>query len=250
MKKLTKKIIAISILGLMPALSMQVHAQSNKLVIPQYDAGTLTSAGCDPQVWTQMVTDYTAKRGLERGLEYSTIGEQILSTPKEGSTATGGAGSCFQSATNNINNAMKGVNALMSLFSGGFDFGALATGIAGQLAGAACRQIDAKLGQMTSGITGQISNATNGITSQVTGASINTGTAAGTINVGQYATGANTPSGPQIPYVNTNGINNATAPYVAQGQTVVNGATSQASGFFQNLNPFRKNTPSTPDPLK
>ena len=253
MKKLTRKLIAISIVGLLPALSMQVNAQNNKLIIPQYDNGTLINAGCEPQVWNQMVNDYTAKRGLERGLQFSTIQEQYLSTPAaKGPTsgASGGAGSCFQSATNNINSAMQGVNALMSIFSGGFDFSALASGVANQLGQAACREIDSRLGQMTGGLTGQLNTATYGVTSTITGASINTGTSAGSINVGQYATSANNTTGNQIPYISTNGINNATAPYVAQGQTAVNGATSQAGSFFQSLNPFRQNPQSTPDPLK
>lgn len=244
MKKLTKKLIAISILGLLPALSMQVHAQSNKLVIPKYDSGTLKSAGCEPQVWTQMVADYTAKRGLERGIEYTTIKEQLSSVPKSES----GSGSCFQSATQNINNAMKSVNAVMSLFSGGLDFSSLASGVASQIAGAACKQIDTKLGEITGGVTNTINTATTSIT----GASINTGTSAGSINVGQYATVDNQ-TATQIPYVSTNSAP-AAAPYVAPAPAaapyVAPAASPLSSDIFQDLNPFRKKTPSTPDALK
>lgn len=241
MRIVTKKIFAITMLGALPLLSAyaQSSGASNQLIVPNYDATTLTNAGCDPAIWNKMVADYTSKRTNERQLQNATIQQQVLSTPaakgSSGTTSNGMsvAASCFQTTAKQIDTAMNAVNAVMTLYSGGMpDLSSLGSSIASQLGAAACKQMDYQLAGTIGSTTGSITNQANTLTGYGTGnfsTNVGSGNSVSTINLGSLASNNGTASSLSTPYVTSTNANNS----------------NSSLSWFSKLNPFSSGNTSS-----
>lgn len=181
-----------------------------------YTNQELQAAGCDPNVWNELVTEYVKKRMVERN-QQGLIQVQKQATPPVPAGGTSSGKSCFENATNQINSAISGVNSVLSIFTGNVDWSSLSNKTLGQLTTAACNQIDSHLGNITSGVFQPINSTIHQTTGMISGASVNT--ALGSVNLG----GAITPS-----------TNTTTVPHVN-----TTGATSGIIDTIQQFNPFR-----------
>lgn len=244
MKMNTKKLTLVVALTVMPLL--YVNAQGvvqvgDGLYVPNYDNQTLISRGCEPTNWQKLVTDYVNKRNVDKMVAKAQTDQMVKGAPSAPGTAGSGLGACFQSAASSINGVIDTANKALSIFNGGVDFGSLASNIGNQLASAACKQVDYVVGQQVGAVTNGINGAVGQVTGTVNGLGVNT--PLGNVNAGNTIGGAVTPStntSNNIPYVNTNGINNATSGATSTVTNAVNSGASSVGGFFSNINPFRR----------
>lgn len=216
-------ILTLSVLASSMAMAQGTPAQGTTppLVIPQYNPSDLSAAGCDPQVWNQMVADYTAKRGLERNQQAQIQVKDQMSAAKP-AAGTGGGRSCFEGAIGQINGAISTVNQAISIFTGGgVDWSALGNAALNQLTTAACNQIDAYASGMIYNTTAPLTGSLGMATGTINNAGINT--PLGNVNVGGAIQQG---QGGTIPYVNQNTVGGAL------------GGTQQVP-WYQQYNPFR-----------
>lgn len=216
-------ILTLTILtsSIVMAQSAPAQGTTPPLIIPQYNNSDLASAGCDPQVWSQMVSDYTNKRNLERNQQAEMqVKAQMRAAKPVGSTS--GGRSCFEGAIGQINGAISTVNQAIAIFTGGgVDWNALGNNAMNQLTNAACNQLEAYAGNMIYNTTAPLTGALGTITGTINNAGINT--PIGNVNVGgaiqQGATNT-------IPYINQGAVGGAL------------GGTQQVP-WYQQYNPFR-----------
>lgn len=263
--KRIKKITAILVLGGLPLFSANaagVKEVAPNLFVPDYSGQELISKGCDPTNWNKLVSDYVAKRTVEKMVEKAQINQIIKSAPEaQGDGLEGKAGACFQSAIKQIDSAITTANQILSIFDGDFDFDALATSLVNKYAEQACKQVDylvgAKVNRALSPATGtSVTGTLNTINNTINGATVGGGTingaTVGGVNVVSTAVIPST-SSYQIPYVGTAlPANNSNQTWTGAAQTTMQQAQTamQQQGFFSRINPFRSNVQNVPDPLK
>lgn len=194
-----------------------VSQASTSMVIPvpQYSSDQLTQAGCDQNVWNQMVNDYQNRAQTQAAIGTKMAQMQATNAPSPVS-------SCFDSAAQLINNATRAYNTIASLLTGGgLDSSMLYQYAQKLVVGAACSQVNSLINQ--SGIGSSIGQVNSTI-----GGALNTGTNIGGVNTGSVSTilnggGYQQNTSGNIPYVNGTGLANS----------------SGASGLLNNINPFK-----------
>lgn len=197
--------------------SVNTQGAGTSLVIPvpQYDSGQLAQAGCDQNVWNQMVTDYQNK-----ALTQAAIGEKTAQL--QATRAPSPVSSCFDAAVQLINNATRAYNTIAALLTGGgLDSSMLYAYAQKLVVGAACSQVNSLVNQ--SGLGTQINNVNGQI-----GGALNTGTNIGGVNTGSVnqilnGGGYQQNNSGNVPYVNSNGLANSTG----------------ATGVLNSINPFK-----------
>ena len=98
------------------AQSQNTSSVLPSLMIPQYSNQELQSVGCDPNNWNMLMNNYLAKRGYERSQQDRIqVVEQKNATPQR----PPGQKSCFEGAISTINQTMRTVNQVISIFTGG-----------------------------------------------------------------------------------------------------------------------------------
>lgn len=207
---------------------------------PNYSNGDLIGAGCSPNVWNKMVSDYTRKATVNTEFRNQIqVRNQGIGAPTPDQV-----GRCFDAAARTINNATRAFNMITRILNGSFDSGALYDYAEKIAVNAACSQINSYVSQ--SGLNTTINGGVGAVNGGL-GTILNSGNQIGGVNVGSagqiLGAGGLNQGGNNIPYVNGNAVGgaiNTTLPYMNPNtpvSTTPNG--SGITGIISNLNPFR-----------
>lgn len=180
-KKLSVSVGVGIILSVSASTAMaQANAQTQttpQLMIPEYTAQQLKEAGCDPNVWSQLVQNYLNKRGYERQVQGKIqVIDQGNAAPQSGNSGTNGA-SCWDQALDQIGSIATTLDNIMSIFNGGFSASKLGGVIKQQLSDFACSQVTNYTSQISYGVNSTV----NGVYQDTVG---RIGVNNGVINIG------------------------------------------------------------------
>ncbi|MBY4717547.1 MULTISPECIES: hypothetical protein [Burkholderiaceae] len=213
-----KTIIASLLIGMFSLAHADNQASTSLVMsVPQYSSDQLTQAGCDQNVWNKMVSDYQSKAQTQ-----AAIGEQAALNQKNLTPSATNVASCFDSASQLVNNATRAYNTVVSLLTGGGLDTSQLYGYAQKLVvGAACSQVNQMVN--SSGIGTQIGQVNSTI-----GGTLNTGTNIGGINTGSVSQilnggGYQQNTSNNTPFVDPNKLANS----------------SGATGILDSINPFK-----------
>ena len=129
--------------------------------------GALLAQGCNPLVMQNLNSQYLTQRTLTRQQQYNNEMNTIVATTPKSNTMD-----CFQQAMQSIQNLKKSIDAIMALFSGNMDMGALLQQIVNMVLKAACQEVNAVTGSLVSNTLNPYTNTINNTMGAVTGAQI------------------------------------------------------------------------------
>lgn len=133
-----------------------------ELAVPEYTLAELKTANCDPNVWSTLVTNYLKKRGFERQVQGQIqVRDQANAAPSAKSASSGG--SCWENALGSLKDGAKSIDSLLSIFTGGVNWDAIADKVMNQVSDYACSQLNNYVGQINYGIRSQVGNVTGGL---------------------------------------------------------------------------------------
>lgn len=137
-----------------------------QMAVQEYTLAELKEANCDPKVWTTLVTNYLKKRGAERPIQgqIQVVDQATAAPPVKPTSSSGGAGkSCWENALGNLKDGAKSLDGLLSLFSGNFNWDAVADKVINQVSDYACNQLNNYTNEINYGIRSQVGNVTGGL---------------------------------------------------------------------------------------
>lgn len=183
------------------------------LTVLKMSDAELLDKGCVPSVMDTLNNDYLFNRGRERELELQTLVKQQVdwAPPAEGTnvpSAPGSnvsAGSCFQQAANNINNAVNAANTVLGILSGGgLSAESVVNAAVGVAKNIACQQVNNYTGTLTSTASQPIVYTMSDINRVTYNTGVNT--KYGSVSTGQVLTngGFNPYGNETIPKVDNN----------------------------------------------
>lgn len=129
------------------------------LRVPTFPDATLVEAGCDKEVWDSLNRKYIAKRTYERQIEgQALVLDQYRAAPNLRARLT-----CLSNLINQINNLLRLINQVYSIFTGGIDVDAVMKALLAQLAERACNALNSYSGNMIYGYSAGYQQYLNGI---------------------------------------------------------------------------------------